>query len=63
MADVLCLAVHGNLHWTFIGKVERGQRNVSLHSILKLAEALGVDPAGLKAPGGADSGGAPTSAS
>lgn len=43
------------MHWTFIGQVERGQRNVSLHNILKLAEALGVDASelvrGLKAPG------------
>ena len=27
-----------------IGQVERGQRNVFLHNILKLAEVLGVDP-------------------
>lgn len=32
------------MHWTFIGQVERGQRNISLHNILRVAEALDVDP-------------------
>jgi len=48
------LAAESGLHWTFVGQVERGQRNVSLHNILKLAELLELDPAelvrGLKAP-------------
>ncbi|HYI61521.1 MAG TPA: helix-turn-helix transcriptional regulator [Acidimicrobiales bacterium] len=48
------LAVVAGLHWTFVGQVERGQRNLSLHNLLKLAEALGVDPGelvrGLRAP-------------
>jgi len=42
------------LHWTFVGHVERGRRNVSLHNILKLAHGLKIDPCelvrGLKAP-------------
>ncbi len=38
------LASESSLHWSYIGQVERGQRNVTLHSILKLAEVLGVDP-------------------
>lgn len=42
------------IHWTFLGQVERGQRNINLHNLLKLAEGLGVDPAvlveGLKRP-------------
>lgn len=38
------LADDCGLHWTFIGQVERGRRNVSLHNILKLAAGLGVDP-------------------
>jgi transcriptional regulator with XRE-family HTH domain len=42
------------LHWTFIGQVERGRRNVALHNILKLAAGLDIDPGelvrGLRAP-------------
>lgn len=33
------LAVRSSLHWTFVGQVERGQRN-----LLKLAAGLDVDP-------------------
>ncbi|MBO3752152.1 helix-turn-helix transcriptional regulator [Streptosporangiaceae bacterium NEAU-GS5] len=45
------------LHWTFVGQVERGQRNISLRNILKLAEGLEIDPgelvAGLRGPSSA----------
>jgi transcriptional regulator with XRE-family HTH domain len=37
------LADQARLHWTFIGQVERGRRNLTLHNILKLAAALGID--------------------
>ncbi|WP_112236888.1 helix-turn-helix domain-containing protein [Kribbella monticola] len=37
------------LHWTFIGQVERGQRNLALHNIVKVAAGLGVDPGRLVA--------------
>jgi transcriptional regulator with XRE-family HTH domain len=32
------------LHWTFVGQVERGRRNLSVHNLLRLAQALEVDP-------------------
>ncbi len=48
------LADDCGLHWSYVGQVERGRRNLSLHNILKIAEALDVDPAvlvqGLRAP-------------
>ena len=48
------LAAESGMHWTYLGQVERGQRNLTLHNILKLAEMLEADPAdlvrGLKAP-------------
>lgn len=39
------LAQRVGLHWTFIGQVERGQRNLSLQNILRLALGLEIDPA------------------
>jgi transcriptional regulator with XRE-family HTH domain len=41
------LAERCGVHWTFLGQVERGQRNLSLHNILKVARGLRVDPAEL----------------
>lgn len=41
------LAERTDLHWSYIGQVERGQRNLTLHSIVRIAEALSVDPADL----------------
>ena len=41
------LADIARLHWTFVGQVERGRRNLTLHNILKLAAALELDPAEL----------------
>lgn len=35
------------LHWTFVGQVERGQRNITLHNILRLAVGLQIDPGDL----------------
>jgi transcriptional regulator with XRE-family HTH domain len=36
-----------NLHRTYIGGIERGERNVGLMNILHLAKALGVLPSEL----------------
>jgi transcriptional regulator with XRE-family HTH domain len=48
------LAEASDLHWSYLGQVERGRRNISLHNILKIAEVLDVDPGdlvrGLKSP-------------
>jgi len=38
------LADRCELHWTYIGQVERGQLNISLHNIVKIAGALEIDP-------------------
>jgi transcriptional regulator with XRE-family HTH domain len=52
------LAHRAGVHWTFLGQVERGRRNLSLHNLLKLAAGLDVDPAeliqGLKPPDESD---------
>lgn len=38
------LAERCGLHWTYIGQVERGQRNLSLHNIVRIARGLDSDP-------------------
>lgn len=38
------LAARADLHWTSVGQIERGERYVSLRSILKIAEVLYTDP-------------------
>jgi transcriptional regulator with XRE-family HTH domain len=41
------LAANAGLDRTYVGGIERGERNVALLNILRLAEALGVHPADL----------------
>ncbi len=42
------------IHWSALGKIERGQRSLRLETITKIAAGLGIDPsvlvAGLPAP-------------
>jgi len=50
------LADASGLHWSFVSQVERGQRNLGLHSLLKIAAGAQIDPgalvAGLRPPRG-----------
>jgi transcriptional regulator with XRE-family HTH domain len=39
------LAERIGIHFTFVSSVERGEQNVSLHSLLKLADGLDLNPA------------------
>ena len=44
------LAAEAGLHRTYIGSIERAERNVSLDNIERIAAALGVDAALLLSP-------------
>lgn len=40
----MALAERAGLHFTYVSSVERGERNVSLENIVRLAAAAGVNP-------------------
>lgn len=41
------LAEEAGMHFTYVGGIERGERNVSLVNIVRLAQALDTDPGNL----------------
>lgn len=45
------LADRSNLHPTYVGSVERGERNISFENILVLAKGLNTSPKDLMPPG------------
>jgi len=54
-------AVRCGIHWTQLGKVERGQRSLRLETIVKIADGLATDAgefvSGLPVPPGPSAGG------
>jgi transcriptional regulator with XRE-family HTH domain len=44
------LAARADLHRTYVGSIERRERNVSLDNVERLANALGVDIRELLSP-------------
>lgn len=41
------LALHSGMARSYLGGVERGQRNIALENIVKLARTLEIKPSGL----------------
>lgn len=43
----MALAESAGMHFTYLGRIERGEQNVTILTLCRLAEALGVDPSTL----------------
>jgi transcriptional regulator with XRE-family HTH domain len=43
-------ADHLEVHRTYMGGIERGERNLTLRSLERIADRLGIDPLALLAP-------------
>jgi transcriptional regulator with XRE-family HTH domain len=43
----MALAEKVGMHFSFVSEVERGERNLSLATLLRLAEGLEINPAAL----------------
>lgn len=41
------LAQAAGLHWTYIGQIERGERNLTVKNVLRLERGLGIGPGDL----------------
>jgi transcriptional regulator with XRE-family HTH domain len=41
------LADAAGLHWSYVGQIERGERNLSYKNVLRVARGLDVSPARL----------------
>jgi len=41
------LAYESGLHRTYIGSVERAEKNLTIKNVFKIAKALGIDPSDL----------------
>ncbi len=41
------LADAAGLHWSYVGQIERGERNLTYKNVLRLARGLGVHPTNL----------------
>jgi len=48
------MAAQIGIHWTYLGQVERGRRDLGLRNLLRIAAGIGVEPGelvkGLKPP-------------
>ena len=50
------LAEISGYHRTYVGMIERGERNISIATLEALAGSLGVEPQRLLEPGGSEQG-------